>query len=156
MSCNSVQGLTQVCEKKNWIPWNIQWISMGPVWDHHMRLYMWWSHVWIWTYETPSQTNKQCLFGNHFLPTTTNHACHHHPPHSSPPLPSWLPMNANDHQWPHRHHDCPKNEADHPQTKMAAHIQPSTTGHEWWPAAMYGHGQWQTKVSKLTSPSQSF
>ena len=90
------------------------------------------------------------------LPTTTNHAHHRHPPCSSPPPPSWSPTNANDHQRPHRHHNHPKNKAGHPQMKMAAHIWPSTTGHEWQPAATYGHGQRRTEVSKLTSPCQYF
>jgi len=75
--------------------------------------------------------------------TAANHALHRH-------WPSWLPTNANDHQRPHCHHDRPKNEADHPQTKTATHIR--TMARERRPAATYGHGQQRAEVSKLTSP----
>ena len=85
-------------------------------------------------------SNKQCLFGNDghqtwplsfshhhlsfpppptMLITADNNACHHH-------HPSWLPMNANDHQWPQCHHDWPKNEDGHPQ--MTTNTHPTNDG----------------------------
>ena len=99
---------------------NVQWISMGPVQDHHVRSYMWWSHVWIWTCEIRSQTNNVCLAITFFPPpptmlvTATHHTLHHHCPCDHPQIS----ITTN---------NCPKNEADHPQMKMAAHIQRWTT-----------------------------
>jgi len=58
---------------------------------------------------------------HHHHLTTTNHAHHCCQLCSSPPLTF---VTAHKCQWPHCHHDCLKNEADHPQTKMAATYQP--------------------------------
>jgi len=80
-------------------------------------------------------SNKQCLFGNDSHQTRPLSFSHHHLSFPPPPTmlitaannahhhhhPSWLPTNANDHEWPQRHHDWPKNEDGHPQMTTNAH-----------------------------------
>ena len=88
--------------------------------------------------------NKQCLFGNHAHQTWPLFSSHHHLSFPPPPTmlvtaanntqhhycPSWLPMNANDHQQPQRHHDQPKNEDSRPQTTTNTH--PTNDGLDPW------------------------
>jgi len=156
MSCNSVQSPTPFHEKKL--------KSMDGLVDFHGTsprssreiIHVMISHVrtkqTMFVWRLAHQTWPTLFFpppsSHHHQPcsspvTAANHALYHH-------RPLWPPMNANNHQWPHCHHECLKNKANHPQTKTATHIR--TTARERWPAAMYGHGQQWAKVNKLTSP----
>jgi len=77
--------------------------------------------------------NKQTMFVWQSL------SSHHHQPCLSPPPTTLFTttalMIAHKHQRPHCHHDHPKNEANHPQTKMATHIQ-RWTNHNHPPQVM--------------------
>jgi len=144
MSCNSIQSPTWFHK----IPWNIQWISMGQVRDHHMRSYMWWSHVWIWRW-SKCQCVTFALFFNQ-------------PPNN----PTMLPMTTTtQHPMPTTTHVCPATTTAQ-KTKPTPHKRrwpptykdqpwPSTMACERWPAPTCRHRQQWAEVSKLTSPSQS-
>jgi len=89
-------------------------------------------------------SNKQCLFGNDGHQTQPLSFSHHHLSFPPPPTmlvtaannthhhhcPSWLPMNANNHQQLQRHHDQPKNKDSCPQ--MTTNTHPTNDGLDPW------------------------